>query len=88
MNSSVSVVVAAFNAERFLERALQSAVRQTIPPLEVIVVNDGSATARLRWRGAWASLSSSSTAKIAASRCLQHGDPGCAWRPDRLSRRG
>src|SRR5262245_22208193 len=42
MKPTVSVVVPAFNAERFLERALLSALRQTHPPLEVIVVNDGS----------------------------------------------
>jgi glycosyltransferase involved in cell wall biosynthesis len=42
MKPTVSVVVPAFNAERFVERALESAVRQTVPPREVIVVNDGS----------------------------------------------
>jgi glycosyltransferase involved in cell wall biosynthesis len=42
MKPTVSVVVPAFNAERFIERALESAIRQTVPPREVIVVNDGS----------------------------------------------
>ena len=38
----VSVIVPAFNGEGFLEDALRSAVGQTLPPLEVIVIDDGS----------------------------------------------
>lgn len=41
----VTVVIPAFNAERFLERTLQSALQQTYQELEVIVVNDGSTDA-------------------------------------------
>ncbi|WP_431768403.1 glycosyltransferase family 2 protein [Rhizobium phaseoli] len=38
----VSVVIPAFNASAYVERTLQSAMRQTYTALEIIVVNDGS----------------------------------------------
>ena len=40
--SRVSVVIPAHNAERYLGEALESVVAQTVPPFEVIVVDDGS----------------------------------------------
>lgn len=40
--TSVSVVIPAYNHERFVVAAVTSALEQTRPPLEVIVVNDGS----------------------------------------------
>ena len=42
MTPRVSVVVATYNYARFLGGALESALRQTFPDLEVIVVDDGS----------------------------------------------
>jgi len=42
MTGSVSVVIPAYNAERFLRDALESALRQTLAPLEILVVDDGS----------------------------------------------
>lgn len=39
---SVSVVIPAYNAADFLARAIDSALGQTLPPSEVIVVDDGS----------------------------------------------
>jgi glycosyltransferase involved in cell wall biosynthesis len=38
----VSVIIPAYNAERYLAEAIDSAFSQTYSPVEVIVVNDGS----------------------------------------------
>jgi len=40
---TISVVIPAYNAEAFLGRAIDSVLGQTCPPMEVIVVDDGSA---------------------------------------------
>jgi glycosyltransferase involved in cell wall biosynthesis len=39
---AVSVVIAAFNSEKYLGEAISSVLAQSIAPAEVIVVNDGS----------------------------------------------
>src|SRR3954464_12045254 len=39
---AVSVVIPAYNAQEFLGRAILSALVQTVPPHEIIVVDDGS----------------------------------------------
>ena len=39
---SVEVVIPAFNAARYIAAALQSVVNQTLPPVGIIVVDDGS----------------------------------------------
>jgi succinoglycan biosynthesis protein ExoO len=41
-SASVSVVIAAYNAEAFISRAIASALTQTLPPCEVLVVDDCS----------------------------------------------
>lgn len=41
--STVSVVVPTYDSERFIGAALDSALNQTLPPHEIIVVDDGSA---------------------------------------------
>ncbi|MEX0628552.1 MAG: glycosyltransferase family A protein [Cucumibacter sp.] len=44
-NPTVSVIIAAFNAEAFIERTLKSATLQTMRNIEIIVVDDGSTDA-------------------------------------------
>lgn len=39
---SISIVIACFNYERYVALAIRSALEQTLPPLEIIVVDDGS----------------------------------------------
>lgn len=64
----ISVIIPTFNGERYLEEALQSAVGQSLPPSEVIVVDDGS---------------TDSSAEIAESfgdpvRCIRQANTGVA----------
>ena len=41
-NNSVSVVIPAYRAAKTIERAIGSAMAQTLCPMEIIVVDDGS----------------------------------------------
>ena len=41
-NNGVSIIIPCFNQAQFLPDAIMSALNQTVPPLEIIVVNDGS----------------------------------------------
>lgn len=45
----VSVVIPTYNRQRLLERALASVQAQTLPPAEVIVVDDGSSDGTAEW---------------------------------------
>lgn len=42
MNASISCIVPVYNGARFIGEALDSILAQTLPPAEVIVVDDGS----------------------------------------------
>jgi glycosyltransferase involved in cell wall biosynthesis len=44
-SQAVSVVIPAFDAERYLREAIESVLAQTLAPAEVVVVDDGSADA-------------------------------------------
>ncbi len=41
-NNAYSVVIPAYNAEKHLDETLQSVLAQTIPPVRIIVIDDGS----------------------------------------------
>jgi len=38
----ISVIISCYNAELFLKETIESALNQTFPPLEIIVVDNGS----------------------------------------------
>ena len=42
MNPTVSVIMPAYNGERFIEEAVRSILDQSFKDLELIVVDDGS----------------------------------------------
>ena len=41
-NKLISVIIPAYNTEEFIDKCLQSVVKQTYRNLQIIVVNDGS----------------------------------------------
>jgi len=42
MSTKVSIIIPAYNTEKYLTECLQSAVSQTLSDIEIIVINDGS----------------------------------------------
>ncbi|MGL6058973.1 MAG: glycosyltransferase family 2 protein [Culicoidibacterales bacterium] len=47
MNPQVSVIIAAYNIEKYIDKCIESIVNQTLRKIEVIVVNDGSTDSTL-----------------------------------------
>lgn len=52
--ANISVIIPAYNAERFLAHSLRSCVEQTLSPMEIIVVDDGSTDGTLALAQEWA----------------------------------
>ena len=44
----VSLIIPAYNAEKYLRRCLNSAMEQTFRDMEIIVINDGSTDTTLQ----------------------------------------
>ena len=41
-NPQISVILSAYNEERFIRKAIESVVNQTLEDIEIIIINDGS----------------------------------------------
>ena len=41
-NPQISVILSAYNEERFIRKAIESVVNQTLKDIEIIIINDGS----------------------------------------------
>ena len=95
----VAVVIPAWNAERFIQEALASALAQTLRPATIVVVDDGStdATARVAAsahrsvrviRRDHAGIGAARTAGVAAttSELVAFLDADDLWLPDKLER--
>jgi glycosyltransferase involved in cell wall biosynthesis len=65
---SVSVIIIAYNAERYLAAAIESVIAQTAKDWELLVVDDGSADGTLRLAQSFAA------AAPGQIKVLQHGD--------------
>ncbi len=92
-------MIPAYNAELFLENAIRSVLAQTFPPLEIIVVDDGSTDGTARVAQAFAERvrlirqpnggpSSARNAGVAAARgeWVAFLDADDAWLPEKLER--
>ncbi|HLH42987.1 MAG TPA: glycosyltransferase family A protein [Bryobacteraceae bacterium] len=95
----VSVIIPAYNAGRVVGRAIESALAQTLPPLEIVVVDDGSSddTAAvaerygakvrvLRQANAGPAAARNRGARAAAGEWLAFLDSDDAWLPRKLER--
>lgn len=49
----LSIIIPAYNVERFLDRCLESVVQQTYQDFEVVLINDGSTDSTLRLCREW-----------------------------------
>ena len=96
MSDRVSVIVPVFNGEAFLREAIESALAQTHPPLEIVVCDDGStdATPRiarslpvvyLRQENAGVSAARNAAIERATGDLLALLDADDIWFPDKLA---
>ncbi|HEX3110532.1 MAG TPA: glycosyltransferase family A protein, partial [Thermoanaerobaculia bacterium] len=94
---SVSVVIPSYNYARYLGEAIDSALGQTLPPLEVIVVDDGSTDDTpavlaaygdrirvLRQKNAGVAVARNSGIAAARGECVAFLDADDVWLPRKL----
>jgi len=99
MNSSVSVVIAAYNRAGYLGETIESALAQTHKPMEVIVVDDGSTDdtravvaryepgVRYLWQpNAERGAARNRGWRLAQGEFVAFLDSDDLWRPDKLQR--
>jgi glycosyltransferase involved in cell wall biosynthesis len=98
---SVTVVIPSFNCARFIREAVDSALAQTVPPLEVIVIDDGSTdntpeimavyatdprVRYLRQKNAGPSTARNSGIRAAQGEFIAFLDADDRWKPNKLER--
>jgi len=99
---SVTVVIPSFNCARFIREAVDSALAQTVPPLEVIVIDDGSTDGtpeimagyasdpRVRYlhqKNAGQSTARNNGIRAARGEFIALLDADDRWKPDKLETR-
>jgi glycosyltransferase involved in cell wall biosynthesis len=97
MAVSISVIIPAYNSAAYIEAALQSALEQTYPPSEIIVIDDGSAddTAAkagsypvrvLRQRNGGPAAARNAGIREATGEWIAFLDADDSWIPEKLER--
>jgi glycosyltransferase involved in cell wall biosynthesis len=98
LDRTVSVIVPAYNAERYLGEAIASVRDQSVPPSEIIIVDDGSTDGTASWRSrlgdvrwieaphAGAAAARNLGVRAATSRFLAFLDADDRWTPEKLER--
>lgn len=97
MAETVSAVIAVYNGEKYLRECIESVLGQTVPPDEVIVVDDGStdgsaaiaeafgaAVKLLRQQNAGQSAALALGLSQATGTCLAFNDADDLWTPQKL----
>jgi glycosyltransferase involved in cell wall biosynthesis len=98
---SVSVVIPSFNCARFIREAVDSALAQTVQPLEIIVIDDGSTDTTpeamagyasdprvcyLRQKNAGQSTARNNGIRAARGEFIALLDADDRWKPDKLAK--
>jgi glycosyltransferase involved in cell wall biosynthesis len=97
LRPTITAVVPAYNASGFISRAIRSALDQTVPPDQVIVVDDGSAddTADvagsfpvqvIRQKNGGPAAARNAAIRAASSEWIAFLDADDAWHPDKIER--
>ena len=93
----ISVIMPAYNAERYVGNALDSVLAQTLPPHEIVVIDDGSTDGTpavletyvrrirlLRQRNSGPSTAINRAVGLAEGDCLAFIDADDLWAPEKL----